>query len=201
VESLQLIIVSGFLGSGKTALVTALARQLVEKMQRRVMLVVNDVGEIGIDGQLMRRLGTDVYEIFGGCICCQLGSDLVTLLQEVAVQYPVDLILMEASGVAEPARIVDTVRRYGPPDLAVKVLALVDATRWLEMRPVLEPLLTGQVLSADWILVNKVDAAIPEVVTAVVDDIRSLNQPGEIIPLATSREEDVARVARIIRGE
>lgn len=197
---MQLVIVSGFLGSGKTTLVIALARQLVEREQRRVMLIVNDVGEIGIDGQLMRRLGADVYELFGGCICCQLGSDLVTLLQELTGKYPVDLILMEASGVAEPARIVDTVQRYGPPGLAIEVLALVDVTRWLEMRPVLEPLLNGQVLAAGWILVNKVDAATPKAITAVVDAIRSLHPPGEIITLAASREEDVARVARIISG-
>ena len=136
-------------GSGKTTLVTALARQLAERERRRVMLIVNDVGEIGIDGQLMRRLGTDVYELFGGCICCQLGSDLVASMKDVTSKYPVDLIMMEASGVAEPARIVDTVERYGPPGLAIKVLVLVDVTRWLEMRPALEPLLTGQVLVAD----------------------------------------------------
>lgn len=197
---MELIIISGFLGSGKTTLVTALARELVEKYNHRVMLIVNDVGEIGIDGQLMRRLGADVYEIFGGCICCQLGNDLVKLLKEVTPQYNVDLILMEASGVAEPAKIVDTVKRYGPQGLKDRVLALVDATRWLKIRPMLEPLLTAQVLAADLILVNKIDIAPYDRVEAVVCDIQGLKPSGKIVTLAASREEDVAKVAEVIHN-
>lgn len=197
---MELIIISGFLGSGKTTLVTALARELVEKYNHRVLLIVNDVGEIGIDGQLMRRLGADVYEIFGGCICCQLGTDLVKLLKEVTPQYNVDLILMEASGVAEPAKIVDTVNRYGPRGLKNRVLALVDATRWLKIRPMLEPLLTAQVLAADLILVNKIDIAPYDRVEAVVCDIQGLKPSGKILTLAASREEDVVKVAEVIHN-
>jgi len=198
---LKLIVISGFLGSGKTTLVTALAKDLVKKYNRRVMLIVNDVGEIGIDGQLMRRLGANVYEIFGGCICCQLGNDLVKLLKEVTPQYNVDLILMEASGVAEPAKIVDTVKRYGPPGFnKYRVLALVDATRWLKIRPMLEPLLTSQVLAADLILINKIDIAPYDRVEAVVCDIQGLKPSGKIVTLAASREEDVAKVAEVIHN-
>lgn len=196
---LELIIISGFLGSGKTTLVTALAKELVKKYNRRVMLIVNDVGEIGIDGQLMRRLGADVYEIFGGCICCQLGNDLVKLLKEVTPQYKVDLILMEASGVAEPGKIVDTVKRYGPYGLKERVLALVDVSRWLEIRPMLEPLLTAQVLAADLILVNKIDIAPWPRVEAVIRDIQGLKPSGRIITLAASREGDAAKVAEVIQ--
>lgn len=178
---------------------TTLARELVERYNRRVLLIVNDVGEIGIDGQLMRRLGADVYEIFGGCICCQLGNDLIKLLKEVTPQYNVDLILMEASGVAEPANIVETVKRYGPQGLKDRVLALVDATRWLEIRPILEPLLTAQVLAADLILVNKIDIVAGDRVKAVVCDIQGLKPSGKIVTLSASREEDVAKVAEMIQ--
>lgn len=195
---MELYIFSGFLGSGKTTLATALVRQLAEKYNCRFMLIVNDIGKIGIDGQFMRRLGGNVYELFGGCICCQLGNDLVALLREITAKYHVDFILMEASGVAEPARIVETVQRYGPPGLKVKVIVLVDVTRWLEIRQVLGPLVTGQLLAADWILVNKIDIAGEERIAHVLQDIQSLKPQGEVIMIAACREADVAKITEVI---
>lgn len=194
---LKLYIVSGFLGSGKTTLVTALAKKLVEEHGRKVMLIVNDVGEIGVDGQLMKRLNTDVYELFGGCICGQLGS-LIKILKEVNLKYAVDLILLEASGIAQPSRFMDTVRKFGPEEMATQVLALVDCSRWLELRQVMEGLLESQVKSAELVLLNKVDVVAQEVVRKVEEDILSLNPGCKLLPMAAVKEEDSWRLTEVM---
>ena len=71
---MQLLVVTGFLGSGKTSLILSLAA----RPNRHVAILVNEIGEIGIDNQLMRQLDLDVWELFNGCICCTLTADLVS---------------------------------------------------------------------------------------------------------------------------
>ena len=78
------------------------------------MLIVNDVG---IDGSLMRQLDTDVYEIFGGCICGQMGN-LIPLLKGVGTKYDVEDILLEVSGIAQSEKFFTgylkiCTKRYG----------------------------------------------------------------------------------------
>ncbi|MDA8227990.1 MAG: cobalamin biosynthesis protein P47K [Desulfitobacterium hafniense] len=198
---MRLVLVSGFLGSGKTTLVTAMARQLIEIYKQKVILIVNDVGNIGIDSQLMKKLSTDVYELFGGCICCQLGNDLLTLLEEITSKYSVELVLMEASGVAEPDKIIETIQEYGSKFLPIKVISLVDATRWFNMRKALTPLLTSQVSTADLVLVNKIDKTDTEVIAKVCQDVRDLGAQGKIITLSAFQEDEVKKITEVINYE
>ena len=77
VPLMRLLIFSGFLGSGKTTLVLALAKRLAAS-GHRTCFMVNEMGEVGVDQRVMRDCGLDVREITSGCICCSLGSDLIT---------------------------------------------------------------------------------------------------------------------------
>ncbi|MBT3287694.1 MAG: cobalamin biosynthesis protein P47K, partial [Victivallales bacterium] len=77
---MQLIVVSGFLGSGKTTLLLALARELCRDGQRKVAVIENEVGAIGIDDALVADAGLPVREIYSGCICCSLRLDLIRTL-------------------------------------------------------------------------------------------------------------------------
>ena len=63
-------------------MVVQIAKYLVKEKKRKVMLIVNDVGDVGIDAQLMKKMHTEVHEIFGGCICGQLGN-LINLLSGI----------------------------------------------------------------------------------------------------------------------
>lgn len=194
---MKLYLFSGFLGSGKTTLVTSLAKDLVEKKKQKVMLIVNDVGDVGIDGNLMRKLDTDVFELYGGCVCGQL-DNLITLLKDAGTKYPVDLILMEASGIAQPVKFLDTIKRFGPDGMEIKVLALVDGERWEDLRQVVDTLLVSQVSSADLILVNKIDVISQTQVEKVVQDVRSINPQADLMTVAVNQESDVARILEVI---
>lgn len=197
--TMQLYLFSGFLGSGKTTMVTEIARYLVEKKNEKVMLIVNDVGDVGIDAQLMRKLQTDVHELFGGCICGQLGN-LVNLLLGIGDKYFVDTVIIEASGIAQPVRFIDTIKKFLPDQTNIQVITLADATRWEELYLVLETLITSQIESADLVVINKTDAVDKNILKSVIDDISGLKPGVEIMPISAYNHDDVYRVAEVIRN-
>lgn len=158
----RVLVFSGFLGSGKTTLILALAKHLAAA-GTRTCFIVNEVGDVGIDQQVMRDDGLEVYEITAGCICCQLTVDLVTTLEEIAVRYAPGVVIVEASGVATPKGILDALAHYaGPPLAGIHTVTLVDPTRIEPLLAVMTPLIESQIRGADEIVVTKSDEASPE---------------------------------------
>jgi G3E family GTPase len=163
---MRLLLFAGFLGSGKTTLIVALARQAA--LQRsRVCVLVNEVGEVGIDGEVIRMGDLEVVEITGGCICCQIGVDLVRALRDLEQEFRPDLVIVEASGIATPEGVLDTIRRYPPQTLeAMLTVTVVDPLRFEALYEVLTPLIEGQIAGADHIVITKADEASPAEVEA-----------------------------------
>lgn len=159
---MRLLLIAGFLGSGKTTLTINLARAAVTR-GKKVAILVNEIGAIGIDNQLMKQLELNVYELFGGCICCSLAGDLVASLQKLDEEYSPDLVMVEPSGAAEPGNILSALPYYsGRPLEYITTLTLLDPTRLHELYEVLTPLITKQAQGADWLVVTKADLARPE---------------------------------------
>ncbi len=104
---LPVTLISGYLGAGKTTLVNQMLRQAAGT---RIAVLVNEFGELPIDEDLIEARDDDLISIAGGCICCSFGSDLTAALQTLAEMEPrPDHIVIEASGVALPASIANTV--------------------------------------------------------------------------------------------
>jgi len=157
VADVQALVVSGFLGSGKTTLV----RRLLEAAQRdgqRVAIISNEFGELGIDQSLLGDSAEAYVELEGGCVCCKLADDLVETLQELYERVAPERIIVETSGVALP---YDTQLNFWRPpvsewiedDLAVVV---VDAEQVRDEREIAGTF-EDQVSSADLIVLNKLD--------------------------------------------
>ena len=108
---MNIIIVTGFLGSGKTTFLTKLATRATKK-GLKVGILVNEIGEIGLDDQFMRRLGLNVWEVLGGCICCTLTADLISTLDTLKNDYDADIVLVEPSGAADPRAVISTLVRF-----------------------------------------------------------------------------------------
>lgn len=151
------LVVSGFLGSGKTTLLRHLlaeARQAGE----RLAVVVNDFGSLGIDRALLGAGGARTVELAGGCVCCELSDELVTVLEEIRATVAPDRIVIETSGLALPYETQLSLWR--PPvsewvgdDMAV---VLVNAEQLAEGRD-LGPLFEQQVTAADLLVLNQID--------------------------------------------
>jgi cobalamin biosynthesis protein CobW len=161
-KRVPVLVVSGFLGAGKTTLV----RHLLHDAQRtgvRVAVVSNEFGALGIDKALLGE-GEEAYvEIEGGCVCCQLSDALLDTLQMLWERVRPDRIIVETSGVALPFDTQlnlwrEPVSAWVDDDMAVVV---VNAEQLMEGRD-LEGTFEDQVSSADLLLLNKVDLIPPE---------------------------------------
>jgi G3E family GTPase len=149
-----ILLVTGFLGAGKTTLVNHV---LANADGRRIAAVVNDFGAINIDAELLAGAGDGVVSLANGCICCSLEGDLLRTLATILRRTPrPDAILIESSGVADPADIVrnlmdPVIWREAPLET---VLCVVDATGADALD---DALLRSQVRAADLIALSKLD--------------------------------------------
>ena len=101
-------IISGFLGAGKTTLISKLLKEALKGEQ--VVLIENEFGEIGIDGGFLKDSGVEIREMNSGCICCSLVGDFGTSLKEVVDKYHPDRIIIEPSGVGKLSDVIKAVK-------------------------------------------------------------------------------------------
>lgn len=153
---LPLTVISGYLGAGKTTLIN---RLLAEDHGLRLMVLVNDFGAINIDEALIARQSEDVIALTNGCVCCTMGADLFMALGDVLdrEQRP-DHLIVEASGIADPAAIANAA--IAEPDLAYGgIVTLVDALNAVDLLSddLIAPQVAQQIKTADLLLVSKTE--------------------------------------------
>ena len=149
-------IIGGFLGAGKTTLLNGL---LARDTGLRLAVVVNDFGDLAVDGDLVSAHGGDTVTLANGCICCSMGEGLLLALTKLARRDdPPEAILIEASGVADPPPIADMVARH--PELerdAVVVLADGELVEEMAADSHVGKTIRQQFAAANLIILNKCD--------------------------------------------
>jgi len=171
---MQLVVLTGFLGSGKTTALLSFAREL-SSTGAKVAIIVNEIGDVGIDNLLLKQLGANMWELLGGCICCTLVADLGTTLSKIAADYAPDYVFLEPSGASNPGRIPDALIYSKDLQLTrISWLAIVDPLRLDELVSVLEPLMESHLRVADIAVITKKDEATPEQIDAARKWIASL---------------------------
>ncbi len=152
-----MVVLGGWLGAGKTTLVNRLLREV---QGERIAVVVNDVGEVNIDAELVAAHHGDTVELTNGCVCCSIGGSLgLTLRDLVLGDRPPERIVIEASGVAEPGRVASygDRRRIRPDGVVVAVDAGDVVARSADR--VFGPLVHRQACAADLLILTKSDVA------------------------------------------
>lgn len=191
---MKVLILSGFLGSGKTSALLPLAHYLVERSEsdaaNKVMILENEVGEIGIDDAFLRSGGFQVDTLFSGCACCTVAGELVSSVIKIRKEFDPDWLILETTGVAYPKNIQETLR--SACDLDARIAVLVDAARWKRLRRPMEALLSGQIIGSDAVLVNKIDLVDAPVLEAVDADIRGFEPNANIIHISALEPIDHA---------
>jgi G3E family GTPase len=167
-------VVTGFLGSGKT---TLLNRILAEPRAGRIAVIVNEFGDVGIDGQLTTPTAETVIEINNGCVCCKVRGDLIAALRQLVQSGLLfDRVVIETSGLADPAPVIqsfvldEVLRTRFALDAVVTV---VDA-RHIAMQLTHDEA-REQIAFADVLLLNKIDLVAPVRIDMVETEIRRLN--------------------------
>ena len=183
---MKLLIIAGFLGSGKTTVLVEVAQRLTAASQK-IAIIENEIGEIGIDGKYLRQEGLQVQELFGGCICCTLSVDLVSTLQKVEQLFQPVLTIIEPTGLAYPSEVVTTVQSYAPMVTDILVLTLLDATRYEMLYEMVTPLLTAHIQSADIVAINKIDAVDGANIDLISKNVNQLNPQARVVAISAEK--------------
>ncbi|MDD3718979.1 MAG: GTP-binding protein [Actinomycetota bacterium] len=184
---MRLMIVSGFLGSGKTTFLLGLVGRLTSASGREFVILENEVGEIGVDGVLLEREGLQVRELYSGCVCCQLAGDLVVTLREIGTALNPDCVILEASGLARVESILETLDKYCRELDAVMVITLADLERHELYLEEAMPFVVNQVKHADLVVLNKTDSGEDGLIAALESRLAELNPEAEVVKASALR--------------
>jgi G3E family GTPase len=164
-------LITGSLGSGKTTLL----RRILERVGRRIAVLMNEFGEISIDGQIIQGEHVQIVELMGGCVCCSLTGEFEAAINEIIEKAQPELIVVETTGVAEADALVFEIEESVPAVRLDGVVCIVDADATVRF-PQLGRVTRTQLETADVMLVNKVDLVSPQQVEAVIEQLRRINE-------------------------
>lgn len=202
-KTMKIAQIAGFLGSGKTTALMRIVDGLVKGGQR-VAIVVNDVGEIGVDAKFIEAHGLKAKEISGGCICCQIAGSFAETLAKLHDSFDPDIIIVEPSGVAIPWGLKRAAEySEGKTDVIIvhaPVITLVDATRIDMLIRAVRRLVETQIREADVCFVNKVDAASAEEIAKTEAFIGEINPKAEIKHMSAENGEGIDYACEIIKS-
>ena len=169
-ERPALLILTGFLGSGKTSFLQHFIEYQVQR-SHFVAVIQNEIGEIGLDGKI---LDYSVTEIDEGCVCCTLVGSLKQAVRRILADFQPDYIIVETTGLANPLNLLDEMAELAELvrfDSVTTVVDAVNALRTLDDQPIA----ADQVKAAEVLLLNKQDLADPDLLQRTQERLRGLN--------------------------
>ncbi len=178
VDKTPIALITGSLGSGKT---TLLRRVLDRKAnQHRLAVLMNEFGEIAIDSRVIEGEHVRIVELAGGCACCALAGEFEAAVDEIIERMRPEMIVMEATGVAEADSLVYMVEEDLPRARLDSVIYIVDADASLRY-PAVGYAARNQLEVADIVVLNKADLVSPDDLHAVEERVRDYNASAPIV--------------------
>ncbi len=193
-EMIPVTILTGFLGSGKT---TLLNRILSEEHGKKLAVIVNEIGQIGIDNQLIMNVEEEIMEMTNGCLCCTVREDLLVALKQlldVKAEGKMDFdgLVIETTGLANPGPIIQTFFLDPVIQSAYKINGVVTVVDSYHIHKHFEKGLEAkeQIAFADMVLVNKLDLVGEEEEKELLTELQGINPTAKLIP-TTNCEVDI----------
>lgn len=196
---MKVLILGGFLGSGKTTFLLRLAKYITANSARKTRLAIieNEIGEISVDTAALGAY--QVRELSAGCICCTLTAGLGTAIRQLHQEYDPEYVLVEATGLAMVDKITAVIRQYLPEVDWLKAVVLADASRWDALMEGMDVFLTNQMGGADHILLNKCDMVCEQDAARIAGEIGAMQPNAEIS--AISATMDITKIIKEILEE
>lgn len=181
---MDVFLITGFLGAGKTTLIRHLLSSEFSA-EAKVAVIVNEVGEIGIDGAVIDRQGgqdVDVMELTSGCICCTIKTDFFKAVQEIHKTLKPSHLIVEATGIAQPGDMFDILCQAPVSEFSrLKFVVTVVDAGFFEAREVLGTFYDNQIKSADILILNKTDQVDSDRLEQIMTVLADLNAESHIV--------------------
>lgn len=177
VHKMKTTIVTGMLGAGKTTFI----QNYLKNTNEKTVVLVNDFGKAGIDGEIISQINSDTIELPSGCVCCTLRFDLLTTLQRIINELRPEHLLIEPSGIASPSGVISALHELGINKYTV--ICVIDPTEFTEIydSQMYGAFFEDQITNADIILINKTDISDPESIEKSKEIVAGLNPSALIL--------------------
>jgi G3E family GTPase len=189
---MRMLIIGGFLGSGKTSLTLGLLKFIADNFKSdspyKAVVLENEIGVTGIDDTMLASGDFKVKTLFAGCACCTILGPLLTSVKDIKRGLNPEWLILETTGLAFPNKIRASVRESLGVESRVCVVA--DASRWKRLRAAMPDFLSDQVSGADVVAVSKIDLAGRETADDVISSIAADNVSARIITCNASGDID-----------
>ena len=179
---MKTIVLGGFLGSGKTTVLLQLAKYITGRPDfPQVVILENEIGEVGVDNEILEGAALSVESVFSGCICCTGALELTDAVQAIQSQYDPDWLIIEATGMALPVSVKN--KLYETFGLESVMLTLTDASRWKKLVKITPEFVQGQLEGADTVLITKTDKADDDTLAQVYAAVKAWSGTARVYPV------------------
>ena len=158
---MKLIVLSGFLGSGKTSFLMPLAHEIVDSCEggdeTKLVIIENEIGQVGVDNVFTEGGGYTSKELFNGCVCCSILGSLMECLADIEANENPEWVILETTGLARPADLANNLWAYYDDDMNITTAVVIDASRWMKLIEAegLNELVFDQIRDANYVFINK----------------------------------------------
>jgi G3E family GTPase len=189
---MKVLIIGGFLGSGKTSFILQLLQYIIatsnSDKKYKVVVLENEIGDVGVDDKTLKAGGFQVETMFAGCACCTSSDSVPSSLVNIKKEIDPDWVVLEATGVAYPLNIQETVATA--TGFESRLSAVVDAKRWKRLLVPMAMLIGSQLEKAETIIINKKDLVDSETLEEVLKSVGSFNGEAKLIPVSSVEQID-----------
>lgn len=188
-RKMKIMIIGGFLGSGKTTAILKISRRLL-KTGKKIAIIVNEIGEIGLDGDTLTGSDIVTKELTSGCICCTLRISMQYTLQILEEEFKPEIVIIEPTGIAFPGQIKEEIETMGISELSFSpVVTLVDPCRFNAEKKEIPVFIETQIREAEILCINKIDISPTEKILSTEEMLLEINPEAKILKFSAKIED------------
>ena len=195
---MKIYIRGGFLGSGKTTLLMKMADMFINK-GKKVSILVNEAGDIGVDGATINSQGYNAVELPNGCICCSMVGTMHESLMKIKSEIAPDILIIEPTGIAFPGKVREAIELIDYGEEFIQIIGIFDGPRFKLFVEKKKDFYKKQLMDSDILVMNKMDLT-PDDVKEEAIQWMNKEIPGiEVIPVVATTGENLDKVFSELR--
>ena len=195
---MKIYILGGFLGSGKTTLLMKMADMFINK-GKKVSILVNEAGDIGVDGAKINSQGYNAVELPNGCICCSMVGTMHESLMKIKSEIAPDILIIEPTGIAFPGKVREAIELIDYGEEFIQIIGIFDGPRFKLFVEKKKDFYKKQLMDSDILVMNKMDLT-PDDVKEEAIQWMNKEIPGiEVIPVVATTGENLDKVFSELR--